>query len=158
MQTYALGSTAELTGASRQSAVDRMSSGDFFKLLVVELQQQDPFEPTKTADMIGQVSQIRGIEQSQQLMDVLEQLTSQQRTAGASELLGRFVEAEIVAADGTRSMIAGVVTGVRFGADGVAVLELDTGGTVRASDVTRVMTVEQAELGSAAGEKSEAGA
>lgn len=158
MQTYAVGTTAELTGASRPSAVNQMSSEDFFKLLVAELQQQDPLEPTETADMIGQVSQVRSIEQSQQLIATLEQLTSQQRTVGVSELLGRFVEAEVVAADGTRSAIVGVVTGVRFGADGVAVLELDTGGTVRASDVTRVMTVEQAELEFASGEEPESGA
>ena len=138
MATTAVSSTTQAPLSTATSTADRMKSADFFKLLVTELQQQDPLEPTKTGDMISQVSQIRNIEVSQQLMTTLDQLTKQQRTAGASELLGKYVEATVAAADGTQSAVSGVVTGVRFGSDGVAVLELDSGQTVRATDVTRV--------------------
>jgi flagellar hook assembly protein FlgD len=116
------------------------------------LQQQDPFEPAKTGDMIGQVSQIRSIELSSQLTSVLEQLNRQQRTLGASELLGKLVEAQVVQLDGSRIQVAGLVTAVRFGTDGVAVLELDSGQAVRAADVTRVTAADaQASGKSAAG-------
>lgn len=142
METYAVNATAPLTGSTAERGVSQMTSGDFFKLLVTELQQQDPLEPTKTADMISQVSQIRSIELSHQLTTTLEQLTRQQRTAGASELLGKLVEATALSPDGTLTTIAGVVTAVRFGADGVALLELDSGEVVRAAAVTRVTTLE----------------
>ncbi len=55
-------STTAVTSATSaaQTVFDRGLSGlkseDFFNILVTELKQQDPFEPAKTADMIGQVS------------------------------------------------------------------------------------------------------
>lgn len=138
METYAIGATAGATDPAASSTFNRMRTEDFFALLVTELQHQDPLEPTKTADMIGQVSQIRTIEQSAQLVKTLEQLTQQQRTAGASELLGKYVEAVTIGPDGSQTTTSGVVTGVRFGPDGVAVLELDTGEMIPASAVVRV--------------------
>jgi len=142
---------APRTEATARSTADRMSSGDFFKLLIAELRQQDPLEPTKTGDMIGQVSQIRSIELSQQLTSTLQQLTHQQRTTGASELLGKYVEATATNSDGEPSTVSGVVTGVRFGHDGVMLLELDSGQVVRAADVTRIAATEPAQASAADG-------
>lgn len=136
------GSTAAATGVRRERGISSMKSEDFFKMLVTELRQQDPFEPAKTADMIGQVSQIRSIELSTALTGSLEQLSQQQRTAGASELLGKYVTASVPGADGRPSEVSGVVTGVRFNPDGTAVLELDSGASVMAAHVTRVTTLE----------------
>lgn len=138
MQTQDVTAATPTATAERRSTVDQFSSEDFFKLLVTELQQQDPLEPTKTADMIGQVSQIRTIEQSQQLVSVLEQLSERQHANGVSELLGHYVEAEVAGAQGATRTVSGIVTGVRFVSGGAAVLELDTGETVKASDVSRV--------------------
>ena len=150
MQSSAIASTTAATEVANRTGLDQMSTEDFFQLLVTELQQQDPFEPTKTADMIGQVSQIRDIEQSYHLTNTLEQLTNQQRTAGATDLLGKFVQALIFQDDGSAAGIQGVVTGLRFGSDGTAVLELDTGQTIRSTDVIRVTTLAQAEMDAAA--------
>ena len=121
-----------------------MKSEDFFKLLVTELKQQDPFQPAKTGDMINQVSQIRSIELSKQLTDVLGNLTANQQTVGTGELLGKYVTAQLSDADGKPQEVAGVVTGVRFEADGTAILELDNGQTVPAKAVTRIQTADAA--------------
>lgn len=155
MQTAMVGATrtTEVAGAGRDLAALR--SEDFFRLLVTELKQQDPFEPAKTADMIGQVSQIRSIELSKQLTDTLTQLTRQQHTAGASDLLGKFVVAEVWTTDGMVSEIKGIVTGIRFNPDGSAILELDTGQAVRAADVTRITSAQQTGTKSPAKEKGE---
>lgn len=118
--------------------MESLKSEDFFRLLVTELQNQDPFKPAETADMISQVSQIRSIELSQGLTDALSQLTDQQHVAGVSELLGKYVQAQIENADGEPQTVDGIVTGLRFGSDGRTILELDTGQTVLAEDVTRV--------------------
>ncbi len=145
MQTSSVGSTTATTAtSSSRTSMDRMSSEDFFALLVSELKNQDPLEPSKTSDMISQVSQIRSIEQSHQLSETLEQLTLQQRTAGASELLGKYVEATRTAYDGTTTEISGIVTGIRFAGNGTAILELDSGETLLATDVSRVTGVEAA--------------
>ncbi|HMQ16280.1 MAG TPA: flagellar hook capping FlgD N-terminal domain-containing protein [Phycisphaerae bacterium] len=120
-----------------------LRSEDFFRILVTELQQQDPLEPSKTSDMIGQVADIRSIELNTQLSEALQQLVRQQRTAGLSEYLGKFVAATGTSAGGP-SVVSGVVAGVRFLPDGVALLDLDNGQAVRASDVVFVTTLEQA--------------
>jgi len=142
MQTSAIGQTLGTAGPTPASGLSGLESKDFFRILVSELKQQDPFEPAKTADMISQVSQIRSIELSGQLTKTLEQMTRQQRVSGAGELIGKYVMATISTPDGSVATIEGVVTGVRFGADGVVVLELDTGQLLRADDVTWITTLE----------------
>lgn len=136
------------TQATRKD-VNSLQSEDFFKLLITELQQQDPLEPTETADMIGQISRIRSIEQSDTLNTTLAQMTAQQKTAGASDMLNKFVVAETNDGNGNLSNISGVVTGVRFAEDGTAMLDLDSGSSVRAQDVKSVTTAENAAVQSA---------
>jgi flagellar basal-body rod modification protein FlgD len=128
--------------ASATRGMNSMRSEDFFKILVTELQQQDPLEPAKTADMIGQVSQIRNIELSSQLNTVLTQLSRAQRVNGAGELLGKYVTASVQAQDGSTQQVSGLVTGIRFDPSGAMVLELDSGDSVLASDVTRIASQE----------------
>lgn len=142
MQTTAV-SGATGVPSTAQRGLGNMKSEDFFRVLVTELQQQDPFEPAKTADMINQVAQIREIELSGQLNKTLDQLAGQQRTLGASDLIGKYVIAAQTSDDGSASRIEGVVTGVRFESDGTAILELDTGESVPVSAVAQVTTLEQ---------------
>lgn len=144
MQTSGVTGLGNSTGGNAGRGLASMKTEDFFKIMVAEMQQQDPFEPTKTSDMITQVSQVRGIEVSGQLGDALSQLVQQQRTAGASDLIGRFVRGAQTRADGTVEEVAGVVTGVRFSPDGLAVLELDSGKTILAANVTHVSAKESA--------------
>jgi flagellar basal-body rod modification protein FlgD len=140
---------ADATTIQPRVATDRglgaLRSEDFFKILVTELRQQDPLAPSKTADMINQVAQIRSIELSKRLTDTLTQLGSQQQTAGASALLGKHVTATVTGPDGAKRVVSGIVTGVRFTSDGAVVLELDTGQSVLASNVTRITSPEVAE-------------
>lgn len=143
MPTTAIGATGAAAASPLQDrGLDSLRSEDFFKILVTELQQQDPMEPNKTSDMISQVSQIRSIELSGQLTDTLGQLAQQQRASGASDLIGKYVQAAMQAEDGAPVVIDGVVTGVQFASDGSATLELDTGMAVRATDVFEVTTAE----------------
>ncbi|MFO0839157.1 MAG: flagellar hook capping FlgD N-terminal domain-containing protein [Phycisphaerae bacterium] len=140
------GAASDVASAGRSSrGITSLRSEDFFKILVTELQHQDPLAPSKTADMISQVSQIRSIENSAQLETTLDSLVRNQRSAGASDLIGKFVTATSTDENGTTQSFEGVVTGVRLTADGPAVLELDTGATVPISQVQQVMTPEEAD-------------
>ena len=149
MSTTAVTAATTTTQTGTDRSLSSMKSEDFFKILVSELKQQDPLEPTKTADMIGEISQIRSIELSKNLTDALSQITSQQRTAGASELLGKFVTASLTNTDGSTQDVSGVVTGVRFDSNGTAVLELDTGQSVPATAVTRITSAQAAQAAAA---------
>lgn len=150
MDTTAIGAAVPGATSKNERGLTGMSSEAFFELLVTELQQQDPLEPTDTADIVGQVAQIRNIEMSSSLTDTLEQLTQRQTTNGVAELLGKHVTVQSKTSDGETATTEGVVMGVRFSADGQSLLELDTGQTVLASDVVRVTTLEVVEAEQAA--------
>lgn len=141
MSTSAVGATGNYTTATT-TATDRgatsLTSQDFFKLLVTELQQQDPLSPSKTSDMISQVSQIRNIELSGQLSNTLDSLAKQQRIAGATDLIGKQVTAALTDSDGNTQVVGGTVTGVRFATDGTALVDLDNGGTVPLANINGV--------------------
>lgn len=142
MEINALAAAPGAPAGRTDRGLNTLRTEDFFKILVSELQQQDPFEPAKTADMISQVSQIRSIELSGRLTDTLDTLADQQRAGGASNLLGKFVSASVPAGDGSFVLVEGVVTGVRFNADGTSILELDSGLAVRAEDVQRITSLD----------------
>lgn len=128
-----------------ERGVDSMSSDDFFRLLVTELQNQDPLKPAETSDMLTQVAQIRSIQNSKSLTDALDSLAKSQHLAGTSDLLGKFVTAQVPNDDGTLTETTGVVTGVRYASDGGVVLELDSGQTVDAQHVVKVQASESAD-------------
>lgn len=159
MATTAINPTTGLPQSSTTTGrgMEALSSEDFFRLLITELQQQDPLAPAKTGDMINQVAQIRSIELSKNLNDTLQSLNNANQTAGVSNLLGKLVVAKSLDSDGNVQEITGVVTAIRFADDGTAVLELDTGRTVAAKDVTRITTVDAASApGSSAGQTTAA--
>lgn len=155
MQISGIGVADGAPSAASQNGLSSLNSEDFFKLLVAEMQSQDPFEPSSTADIISQVSQIRTIEQSSELTSTLDAMTQQQRMGGASELIGKFVQAIAAGPDGEAAMYEGVVTAVRFLSDGSAVLELDTGDAVYATDVMRVSDLNGAPVEASVGEGDE---
>jgi|GEM_PF-2168731 len=142
------------TGTQRSAAPEQgmstMKSEDFFRILVTEMQNQDPFEPSDSSDLISQVSQIRTIEQSDLLTSTLGQLTQSQRMGDSTELIGKFVQAIAVDAEGSETFVEGVVTSVFYNSDGTAVLELDTGDVISAQNVVRVTTPEAFEAEMAA--------
>ena len=138
METSAVGVLGQTQPRTSNRSLDSLQSEDFFKILVTELQQQDPLDPSETSDMISQVSDIRNIEQSDQLNRALDALAGQQRTANAGTMIGKYVSALTQLQDGTTNVTEGVVTGVRFDDQGTAILELDTGQAIKATDVDHI--------------------
>ena len=83
-----------------QEAAGKSSNGDgfsgvdidsFMKLLISELQNQDPLNPTDNAQMIQQIGQIREIGATGKLTSTLSNLSSSQELVTASSLIGRSV-------------------------------------------------------------------
>ena len=94
MDTQAVNAAQTSTVASSTSnAASALSGEDFFKLLIAELTNQDPLEPTSNQDLLNQISSIRDIELSTSLSESLTSLTEQQRFASAGSLIGQFVTA-----------------------------------------------------------------
>ncbi len=158
MQIVATSSTSPATAGPRARAgLDALQSEDFLKLLITELRQQDPLQPNTTGDMLARVSNVRMIELSQRLGATLSDLAAQQRSAGVSDLIGRYVTARLTGDDGRTYETSGIVTGVRFDRQGAAFLELDTGESVPALAVVHVTAPETAETARAAAARETAG-
>ncbi len=65
----------------------------FLKLLVTELQHQDPTAPMKDREFISQMAQFSALEQMTNMNKSIQRLNRSARTGEAYSLLGRRVEA-----------------------------------------------------------------
>ena len=61
-----------------------LGQDDFLKLLVTQLQHQDPMNPIENQDFIAQTAQFTQLEQLSKLVDLMEQSVSLQKAAQGS--------------------------------------------------------------------------
>lgn len=113
--------------SSPAPSVGGLTADDFFKLLITQLTNQDPLEPTSNQELMEQISAIRDIDLSMTLVESLKTLTGQQRFAAAPALMGKFVTGVADPANPQLAPPAGIVVGVRYQPDGQILLQLDTG-------------------------------
>jgi flagellar hook assembly protein FlgD len=78
--------------ATGYDAFQEIDVDDFLKLMIAELQNQDPMNPTDTADMLNQFGQMREIAANDKLTETLESVLLGQNMATAGGLIGRLVE------------------------------------------------------------------
>lgn len=80
-------------GARTQAgdAFSRLSSEEFTKIILTELQNQDPLQPNDTGALLEQLSSIRSIQSDMELATRLESIVGQNELAGASGLIGKRV-------------------------------------------------------------------
>ena len=103
-------------GASSSSSGDTSSAlptqtlnqNDFLKLLVAQMQSQDPMNPMSDTQFIAQMATFTQLEQSKEMSSNIQQLTTQQQLLQANDLIGRSVMLQN--ADG--SLASGIVSGV----------------------------------------------
>jgi len=86
----ALGTQGQQNSAAND-AFARVDLNDFIKLLVTELQHQDPLNPMDNQEILQQISQIREIESNQRLTDTLESVLLGQNVVTAGNLIGQTV-------------------------------------------------------------------
>lgn len=127
------------TGTSQSAA--SLSSDDFFKLLITQLTNQDPMEPTSNQELLQQISSIRDIELSTTLTESLQRLAGQQQFGSASTLIGKYVTS-VPGADG--NVNAGVVVGVKFDSSGQPTLQLSTGVELAMNQLASIVSPIQA--------------
>jgi flagellar basal-body rod modification protein FlgD len=118
------------TGADAFKSVDLSA---FLKMLVTELQNQDPLNPINNSEILQQVSQIKAIESNQRLTDTLEAVRLQQNVATANSLMDRVV----VALTERNEKVVGKVEGVSI-EDGVTKLHIGN-STVDLKNVSEIL-------------------
>ena len=120
--------TSALTGNSS------LGKDDFLKLLVSQLQHQDPLEPAKDTEFIGQMAQFSALEQESNTAQSTSRMADQLTRSSALGLIGKTVTYED--ADGNPQ--TGVVKRVVIAADGTATLTVGDKGGIAAGSVTQV--------------------
>ncbi len=80
------------TASQSSSNYNELDIDDFLKLLISELQNQDPLDPMDNSEMVQQIGQIREIGATDQLTKTLSSLSSSQELVTASSLIGKTVE------------------------------------------------------------------
>jgi flagellar basal-body rod modification protein FlgD len=116
VQVPATNAIATSTTAVTADKSKQLGKQDFLKLLMAQLQNQDPMKPMDDTQMIAQMAQFSALEATQQLNSTIQQSNNVQTIAQAGALIGKYIKAD--QADGTST--TGAVTGVNFtSTDGV---------------------------------------
>ena len=135
---YPVGSTARSAADAGASTTDATGLGKeaFMRLLLTQMQSQDPLSPMDGQAFFTQLAQLSLLEQMYQLNDTLNNSQRQQALVQAGTLIGR--EVDYIGADGATA--TGVVKGVRM--DGGSVLLDVSGIEVAMSNVSSVRAQE----------------
>ncbi len=96
------------TGSSGADRLQSLSVQDFTKMLIAELQNQDPSQPMSNTELLQQVSQIRSISSNDQLNTTLQSVLLGQNLSSAGTLIGRTVNG----LDSNGQRVSGPVTSV----------------------------------------------
>ena len=136
---------AALSAASAAQTADRsysfangeLENGDFLRLMIEELMNQDPLEPVKNQELLAQVSQIRNMETLSNLNETLSLMTRQQQLATAGALIGK----QVSGVSTTGANVSGRITKVQASETYGVTLVTDSGASIAVDKVTSVEEV-----------------
>jgi flagellar basal-body rod modification protein FlgD len=125
--------TQAAPGASKRIGDGALGKNDFLKLLVTQLQNQDPLKPMEDKEFIAQMAQFTSLEQMQNLTKTM---MFQQATA----LIDKDIKAEVSGKNGTELVYGKVISTCENG--GEMYLILSNGTQVKASEVKTVLSAQ----------------
>jgi flagellar basal-body rod modification protein FlgD len=121
MTTIPVTSTVDSTPATSTAGTSGLNQLDnsqtFLQLLVAQLENQDPTNPTDPTSFMTEIAQLTAV-QSQ------TSLSAEEQTVAADSMIGLTV----TGAGSSGSSLTGQVTGVLLSSTGAPTLEVDTGG------------------------------
>ncbi|MEM7288880.1 MAG: flagellar hook assembly protein FlgD [Pseudomonadota bacterium] len=123
-----LGETSTTSSAASQTST--VDYDAFLQLLVTQLQNQDPTEPTDNAELMSQLASFSSVEQQVQTNNRLDELIKSNVLGDATNLIGKTV----TSADGETS---GVVAAVLLADNGIYA-ELEDGNRIAVVTGTRI--------------------
>ncbi len=128
--TSTASSTSATTTASTAAAAT-LNFNSFLQLMVAELQNQDPTNPTDPTQYLTQISQMSGVQQSVLTNTKLDSMLTQSSLTQAEGAIGKVVSS----ADGSTT---GTVQSVKLASDGSVTATLDTGKTLTLDNTVTV--------------------
>lgn len=120
--------TGNTSGTSNADANDKtknstLNYNDFLKLMVAQLRNQDPLNPTDSTQYMSQIAQFSSVEQGINTNAKLDQLLVNSNISQASTMIGL----SLTSADGS---VSGIVTSVRIDSTGSTAI-LNNGKEIR---------------------------
>lgn len=91
MAVSAIGGGGTAAGRVSNDALRDLGMDDFLKLMISELQNQDPLSPMDNSQLLQQISQMREIASTSSLTDTLQAVLLGQSINNASSLIGKQV-------------------------------------------------------------------
>lgn len=85
------GNSSSSNSSANTDRMNELTMTDFIKMMVAELENQDPMNPMSNTDMLSQISQIRQITSNDKLTTSIESLTMGQALSTASGLIGKTI-------------------------------------------------------------------
>jgi flagellar basal-body rod modification protein FlgD len=125
----------EVSSIANTSSTETQSSNsigqeDLFKILLAQLQYQDPLEPIDNQEFIAQLAQFTDLEQSRSLNDKVDQMLISQSVNQSVTLLGRNIQAQLESVTEV-----GQVTAIAF-EDGLPLITIQTADSRVISDIS----------------------
>ena len=108
----------------------------FFKLLITQLQNQDPLNPMEDRQFISQMAEFSSLEKTEKLYSLLENKLSSNQVIDNSNLIGKEITANVEGIE-----MSGIVDAVKSSNDKVLAV-LDTGSEIEINNITQVKNVE----------------
>ena len=127
--------TTATTSASAKKAADQvLGKDDFLKLMVAQMQNQDPMNPADDKDNIAQMAQFSSLEQITNLATATQQLANRMSLTQNVGLLGH----DVTYTDTKGNVLTGAVDGLNLKSDGTATLSVAGQTGVDPTSITSV--------------------
>src|SRR5688572_30022353 len=104
--------TGGTSGSSKKKNFE-LKTEDFIKMMITQLQNQDPMEPAKNQELLAQMSQIGQLQSATTLQESLKGMVVQNQIGSAAGLIGKTVKG----LDSTDAPVEGIVNSVKVSAD-----------------------------------------
>jgi flagellar basal-body rod modification protein FlgD len=102
-------------------------------MMMTQLENQDPLNPTSSDQLMSQMSQIGQLQSTSQLQSTLTGLATQTQIGAASSLMGK----QVTGLDVNQNPVTGVVASVQVTSTGVN-LQLQSGSTLALTNVSSI--------------------
>ncbi|ADO76704.1 flagellar hook capping FlgD N-terminal domain-containing protein [Halanaerobium praevalens] len=131
---------------------DGLGQDAFFKLLITQLQNQDPLNPMEDREFVSQMAEFSSLEKTEKLYSLLEDKLSSNQVINNSHLIGKEITANVD--EGNSTGVKGVVESIKSQGDQIFAA-LDNGLEVDINYITQIQSVTEGSEGETDGESGE---
>ncbi|MDT8859022.1 flagellar hook assembly protein FlgD [Alkalihalobacillus sp. MEB130] len=134
----------------QQTGQGILGKDDFLKILITQLQNQDPSNPMDDREFIAQMAQFSSLEQMTNMNQAMQKFVTMQTSQNLvqhSELIGKKVqwkrEVEIDEYRSRTELVDNVVTAVRLESNGLLRVQLDDGRWISNEQLVQVSKADE---------------